>query len=63
MKNMDWPQMIPPYLRSHLELVLLSLNRPLAADVWTELRDWLVKHQAVPPVNLPRENHPKGPVT
>ena len=50
--------MTPADLRSRLKPVLLGRNRPLAADVWTELRDWLIEHQAVPPENLPREQTP-----
>ena len=56
----QWPTMIPPDLRRKLEPVLGSRNRPLAADVWTELRDWLLKHGVTPPDELPVDEEIKG---
>lgn len=56
-----WPSMIPPDLRSKLDPVLGRLTRPLAADVWTELRDWLCKHEVAPPEELPEDKDRDGP--
>jgi hypothetical protein len=50
-----WPTMIPPDLRRGLEAVLSARNVH-AADVWTELRDWLILHQVQPPEQLPEED-------
>jgi hypothetical protein len=50
-----WPTMIPPDLRRRLEATLSARNVE-AADVWTEVRDWLIKHQVQPPENLPEED-------
>ena len=61
MRTPNWPRMIPPDLRSRLEALLGTRNRPLAADVWTELRDWLISHEAEPPGNLPEEKRSEGP--
>jgi hypothetical protein len=49
---MLWPTMIPPDLRRHLEATLSARNVE-AADFWTELREWLIKHQVEPPAQLP----------
>jgi hypothetical protein len=50
-----WPTMIPPDLRRRLESTLSARNVE-AADVWTEVRDWLIKHQVQPPEKLPEED-------
>lgn len=51
---MSWPTMIPPDLRRRLDEALSARNVE-AADVWTEVRDWLIKHQVQPPDQLPEE--------
>ncbi len=40
---MLWPTMMPADLRSAINHVLGARNVE-AADVWTEVRDWLIKH-------------------
>jgi hypothetical protein len=53
---MPWPSMMPEDLRSPISNILASRN-PMAADVWTEVRDWLIKHGVKAP-DLP----PPGPL-
>jgi hypothetical protein len=50
-----WPTMIPPDLRRRLEATLSARNVE-AADVWTEVRDWLIKHHVQPPAMLPEDS-------
>ena len=52
---MPWPTMIPHDLRSALDRIVQSRN-PCSADVWTELREWLIRHGVEAP-DLP----PPGP--
>ena len=59
MKN-KWPTMMPPDLRRNIEGVL-GMRSPCAADVWTELREWLVLHGVEAPDYLPRDRGPEGP--
>ena len=55
MKNtVTWPTMIPDDLRYRLDGVLGGISRPLAADVWTDLREWLIAHEVAPPDELAR---------
>ena len=35
------------------------LRKPLSADVWTELRDWLEAHDVEAPEGLPVEREPR----
>lgn len=53
--------MIPPDLRHQLDAVLGTRTRPLSADVWTELREWLERHRIEPPEELPREAERPSP--
>ena len=50
--NRSWPTMIPDDLRYRLDGVLGGVSRPLAADVWTDLREWLIAHEVAPPSGL-----------
>ncbi len=55
MKNtVTWPTMIPDDLRYRRHEVLGGISRPLAADVWTDLREWLIAHDVTPPDELAR---------
>ena len=56
-----WPRMVPPYLRRLLADVLKTGWEPLAADVWTNVREWLIKHRVEPPQNLPEDKPPAAP--
>jgi hypothetical protein len=49
---MPWPQTVPPDLRARLEDVLGQRSHG-AAEIWGEIRDWLVKHGVEPPDGLP----------
>lgn len=49
-----WPSTIPDDLDVDLQMILGSRSRPLAADVWTTLREWLLAHKVDAPSNLPR---------
>jgi hypothetical protein len=49
-----WPTMILPDLRRRLDEALSARNVE-AADIWTEFRDWLIKHQVQPPEKLPED--------
>lgn len=49
---MSWPRRIPPDLRKRLEAVL-SYRDVETADLWTEVRDWLVEHEVEAPERLP----------
>lgn len=53
---MPWPTMMPPDLRSAVNRVL-GFRNVEAADVWTEVRDWLVAHGVQAP-ELPHETRP-----
>ena len=46
--------MMPPDLRCSIEAAL-RVRSPCAADVWTEVRDWLVRHGAEAPAELPAD--------
>lgn len=46
---MPWPTSCPPDLRRLIEPLLEQRNRPLAADVWTNLREWLITHDVPAP--------------
>ena len=48
---MSWPQNCPPDLRRMLEGVLSQRSHG-PAEVWGELRDWLVRHQVEAPADL-----------
>lgn len=62
MKNKrTWPSMMPPDLRARIDVLLGTRNMPLAADVWTELREWLEMHEVEPPGRLPEDRGPEGP--
>lgn len=52
---MPWPATIPDDLRSTLDPIIHGRYRH-SADVWTELRSWLIKHGVEAP-DLP----PPGP--
>ena len=56
---MQWPNDIPPDLRRRLECVLGQRSFG-PADVWGEVRDWLIEHD-VQPVALPEDKRPDGP--
>lgn len=43
-----WPTMIPPRLRRQLEATLSARNVE-AADIWTDLREWLIEQGVQPP--------------
>ena len=60
MKNASWPAMMPPDLRRTIDVVL-SMRSPCAADVWTELREWLIKHDVEAPRDLPKDKGWTGP--
>lgn len=45
---MPWPTMIPDDLRPAIDRIVQGRNRGVA-DVWTEVRDWLIKHGVEPP--------------
>lgn len=60
MKNSDWPSMMPPDLRRRVEAVL-GMRSPCAADVWTELREWLIRHGVEAPAELPADRPGDGP--
>lgn len=54
---MPWPTMMPDDLRRCVDDIIHRRNAE-AADVWTELRDWLMKHgvEAPPlPAAVPAE--------
>lgn len=53
----SWPTMIPADLRAALTGTLDGQARPLATDVWTDLRDWLIAHG----MELPSEPRRDGP--
>jgi len=55
----NWSSMIPPDLRARMDAVLGTRQRPLLADVWTELRDWLEAHEVEVPEALPVEREPR----
>jgi hypothetical protein len=57
---MNWPTMMPPDLRRRVEEIL-SERSPCAADVWTEVRDWLIRHGAEAPAELPTDRPGDGP--
>jgi hypothetical protein len=57
---MTWPNSIPPDLRRRLEDVL-SYRSFGPADLWGEIRDWLIKHQVAAPDQLPEDLRPSGP--
>ena len=48
---MPWPSNIPADLRHRLDAVL-SLRSCGAAEVWGEVRDWLIKHGVEGPDRL-----------
>jgi hypothetical protein len=48
---MTWPNNIPPDLRRLLESVL-SYRSVGAAEVWGEVRNWLIKHGVEAPERL-----------
>jgi hypothetical protein len=50
----SWPTMMPPDLRRVLDGTLSSRGVS-SAEVWTDLRDWLIKHQVEPPAELPED--------
>ena len=60
MKNYAWPTMIPPDLRRSIEAAL-SVRSPCAADIWTEVREWLITHEAEAPAKLPVDRESSGP--
>lgn len=45
---MPWPTMMPPDLRTAVNRVFGSRNVE-AADIWTEVREWLMAHGAEAP--------------
>jgi hypothetical protein len=49
---MPWPQTVPPDLRPRLEDVLGQRSHG-PAEIWGEIRDWLVKHGVEAPGGLP----------
>jgi hypothetical protein len=51
---MDWPKTCPPDLRRRLETVL-SFRSFGAAEIWTELEEWLIAHGVAPPDDLPED--------
>lgn len=53
---MPWPTMMPPDLRNAVERVL-GFRNVEAADIWTEVRAWLIAHGAEAP-GLPEEKRP-----
>lgn len=55
---MSWPTMMPSDLRRAVSDILGRRDAE-AADVWTEVRSWLVAHGAVAP-DLPKEPLPYG---
>ena len=57
---MPWPTNIPPDLRRALD-ECLSMRSITSADLWTEVREWLIKHGAEAPV-LPSDA-PQGRVS
>lgn len=51
---MPWPSSIPADLRRILDGTLAQRGVN-AAQVWGDLRDWLIKHQVEPPAEIPEE--------
>lgn len=49
-----WPTMLPPDLRRILDGAL-SVRNVEAADIWTNVREWLIKHGAEAPEGLPED--------
>jgi len=56
-----WPTDIPPDLRRNLETVL-GFRSFGPAELWGEIRDWLVKHDVQVPDDLPEYERPTGPL-
>ena len=57
---MPWPNSIPEDLRLRL-LGTLAVRSVGPAEVWGDLRDWLVKHGVQPPDHaLPEYPRPEG---
>ena len=56
---MQWPNDIRPDLRRRLECVLGHRSFG-PADIWGEVRDWLILHK-VEPVALPEDERPASP--
>ena len=50
-----WPHSVPPDLRPKLEAVL-SFRSHGAAEIWGEVRDWLVAHGVECPDRLPEDD-------
>lgn len=48
----NWPTMTPPDLRTVLDGAL-SVRNVEAADIWTNVRERLIKHGAEAPEGLP----------
>lgn len=49
---MPWPSSIPPDLRKRLDRVR-SYRDVETADLWTEIREWLIEHEVEAPERLP----------
>lgn len=59
MSESSWPYTIPPDLRRRLENVL-GMRSHGPAELWGEIRDWLVLHGAPAPQKLPEDERPSG---
>lgn len=57
---MPWPNTIPADLRPRLDAAL-SRRSVGAAELWGEVRDWLIKHGVEAPERLPEDPAPSGP--
>lgn len=57
---MPWPNTIPADLRCMIDSAL-SHRSVGAAEVWGEVRDWLIKHGVEAPDRLPEDPSPSGP--
>lgn len=51
---MTWPNSIPPDLRQMLASVLSTRSHG-PAELWGEIRDWLIKHGVEAPEKLPED--------
>ena len=57
---MPWPNTIPADLRRLLDSTL-SHRSVGAAEIWGDVRAWLIKHGVDAPERLPEDPPPSGP--
>lgn len=53
-KGMTWPHSIPPDLRRMLDSALSARSHG-PAELWGEVRDWLILHGIEAPEKLPQD--------